>query len=109
MAQLVFKVQSKQYTVSGTAFQVSVWRTLLKIPKGQTISYAELARRIGKPKAYRAVANACGKNPLPVIIPCHRVIASNGGLGGYSAGPLSRKAALLAQEKSQGLPLRHHI
>lgn len=82
----------------GTPFQKKVWRQLMKIPYGQTVSYAELARRIGRPKAYRAVANACGQNPLPIIVPCHRVIASGGKLGGYSGG-LKRKRWLLRHEK----------
>jgi O-6-methylguanine DNA methyltransferase len=105
MAQFKFTIHGQKHILSGTIFQLSVWRELLKIPKGETISYAELAKRLGKPKAYRAVANACGRNPLPVIIPCHRVIASDGGLGGYSAGPVSRKAALL---KREGVKLKYH-
>ena len=70
----------------------------MHIPYGKTISYAELASRIGQPKAYRAVANACGQNRLPIIIPCHRVIASGGKLGGYSSG-LKRKRWLLRHEQ----------
>lgn len=70
----------------GTAFQQMVWQALLTIPYGQTISYAELARRIHRPTAFRACANANGKNPISLIIPCHRVIASDGGLGGYTGG-----------------------
>lgn len=84
--------------LSGTAFQKKVWRRLMKIPYGQTISYAGLARAIGRPNAYRAVANACGQNPLPILIPCHRVIASDGKLGGYSSG-LKRKRWLLRHEQ----------
>lgn len=84
--------------LSGTAFQKKVWRRLIKIPYGKTISYAGLARAIGHPKAYRAVANACGQNPLPILIPCHRVIASDGKLGGYSSG-LKRKRWLLRHEQ----------
>lgn len=84
--------------LSGTDFQKKVWRRLMKIPYGQTVSYAELARAIGRPKAYRAVANACGQNPLPILIPCHRVIASDGKLGGYSSR-LKRKRWLLRHEK----------
>ena len=60
-----------------TSFQKKVWHEMLKIPRGSVISYKELAQNIGKPKAYRAVANACGKNPFPIDVPCHRVIASN--------------------------------
>lgn len=81
----------------GTEFRRKVWRELLRIPYGNTITYAELARRIGKPKAYRAVANACGANPLPVFIPCHRVVASGGKTGGYTGG-LDIKLALLEIE-----------
>ncbi len=85
--------------LSGTDFQKKVWRRLMYVPYGKTISYAELANRIGQPKAYRAVANACGQNPLPILIPCHRVIASDGKLGGYSSG-LKRKRWLLWHEKN---------
>lgn len=84
-------------TPKGTEFQRSVWRELCNIPLGQTISYKELAERLGKPKGFRAVASACGKNPVAVLIPCHRVLSSSGGLGGYSLG-LERKKALLARE-----------
>ncbi|ELA08437.1 methylated-DNA--protein-cysteine methyltransferase [Moraxella macacae 0408225] len=70
----------------GSAFQQMVWRELLKIPYGRTISYAKLAQNIGKPTAFRAVANANGQNPISLIIPCHRVIASDGSLGGYTGG-----------------------
>src|SRR5687768_11722193 len=81
----------------GTPFQVSVWKEMLKIPAGSTRSYAEVARRIGRPKAFRAVAQACGANPIPIVVPCHRVVASGGKLGGYTGG-LDRKLALLAAE-----------
>src|SRR5277367_3279841 len=67
----------------GTPFQLSVWRELRKIPYGQTISYGELARRIGNPKASRAVGSANGSNPLPIVVPCHRVIGSNGKMTGF--------------------------
>lgn len=70
----------------GTAFQQNVWKTMHTIPHGETRSYAWIAQQLGKPKAFRAVANACGANPLPIVIPCHRVIASNGKLGGFSSG-----------------------
>ena len=82
---------------SGTAFQQRVWRALQDIPYGQTESYGDLARRLGKPKASRAVGSANGANPIPIVIPCHRVIASNGGLGGY-AGGLALKRQLLKLE-----------
>lgn len=81
----------------GTPFQLAVWNELLRIPYGSTISYAELARRIGRPSAVRAVGAANGANPIPVIIPCHRVIGANGTLTGYGGG-LERKQWLLALE-----------
>ncbi|MEG2002430.1 MAG: methylated-DNA--[protein]-cysteine S-methyltransferase, partial [Clostridia bacterium] len=70
---------------NGTAFQNLVWSELLKIPYGDTITYGELARRIGKPNASRAVGNANGKNPLLIVVPCHRVVATSG-IGGFSCG-----------------------
>ena len=81
----------------GTPFQREVWNALRTIPVGQTISYAELARRVGRPTAYRAVGAANGQNPIGVVVPCHRVIAADGTLGGY-AGGLDRKRWLLAHE-----------
>ena len=81
----------------GTPFQLAVWNELLRIPFGDTITYAELARRIGKPAAIRAVGAANGANPIPVIVPCHRVIGSNGTLTGYGGG-IERKQWLLAHE-----------
>lgn len=81
-----------------TPFQVATWQALCDIPYGQTISYATLAQNIGKPSAYRAVANANGKNPISLIVPCHRVIASGGGLGGYTGG-VDIKATLLHHEQ----------
>jgi methylated-DNA-[protein]-cysteine S-methyltransferase len=80
----------------GTPFQQQVWAELSRIPYGETISYGELARRVGRPKGSRAVGQANGKNPIPIIVPCHRVLASNG-LGGYGGG-LPMKRALLAVE-----------
>ena len=82
---------------SGTAFQRRVWRALLDIPYGTALSYRELARRADCPKGYRAVGQANGKNPIPILIPCHRVIGADGTLGGYSAG-LDRKRFLLELE-----------
>ncbi len=85
--------------LSGTKFQIKVWEEIKKIPKGKTRSYQEIAVSIGKPNSARAVANACGKNPYPITIPCHRVIKSNGDLGGYSAkGGVKKKRILLSQE-----------
>ena len=84
----------------GTPFQMEVWRSLCDIPYGETTSYGELARRIGNPKAVRAVGLANGSNPISIIIPCHRVIGSNGSLVGYGGG-LPIKQALLALERGQ--------
>jgi AraC family transcriptional regulator of adaptative response/methylated-DNA-[protein]-cysteine methyltransferase len=84
--------------VKATAFQWKVWRALQQIPPGQTRAYADVARRIGKPKAVRAVANACANNPVCLVVPCHRVVPSNGGTGQYRWGA-ARKAALLDAEK----------
>ena len=84
-------------SMSGTLFQKSAWEAMLTIPYGQTISYAEEARRAGHPTALRAIGNANGCNPLAIIVPCHRVIASNGTIGGYSSG-LDRKRFLLRLE-----------
>lgn len=83
--------------VRGTAFQQRVWQALRAIPAGSTVSYAELAERIGAPKAVRAVAGACAANALAVAIPCHRVVRSDGGLSGYRWG-VERKRALLERE-----------
>jgi AraC family transcriptional regulator of adaptative response/methylated-DNA-[protein]-cysteine methyltransferase len=85
--------------VRGTDFQLKVWTALQRIPIGSTRSYSEVAEMIGEPTAIRAVANACGSNPVPLIIPCHRVIRKDGSLGGYGLG-LPRKRALLAKERS---------
>jgi methylated-DNA-[protein]-cysteine S-methyltransferase len=82
--------------LDGTPFQREVWGELTRIPYGQTISYGELARRVGRPKGPRAVGQANGRNPIPIIVPCHRVVAGNG-LGGYGGG-LPVKRALLAVE-----------
>jgi len=81
----------------GTEFQRRVWSALRRIPSGQTRTYAQLAEVIGAPKAVRAVGNACGANPIPVLVPCHRVLGSDGRLGGFSAG-LAWKRRLLARE-----------
>lgn len=82
-----------------TEFQKKVWAELKKIPRGETRTYKEIAQSIGHPKAARAVANACGKNPSPIKIPCHRVIASDGSIGRYSAqGGTAEKQRLLRAE-----------
>ena len=81
----------------GTEFQVKAWRALCRIPFGKTISYGQQAANIKKPKAFRAVGSANGKNPIPIIVPCHRVVTSDGSLGGYSLG-LKMKKQFLALE-----------
>ncbi len=83
--------------LSGTEFQVSVLEALQQIPYGETVSYGEIARRIGRPKAVRAVGAANGRNPIPVVVPCHRVIGSSGDLTGFGGG-LDTKEALLRLE-----------
>lgn len=87
---------------AGTDFQRRVWGALRKIGWGQTRSYGEVARAIGQPKAVRAAGGACGANPIPVFVPCHRVLAANHGLGGYSGG-LEWKRALLKRERIRQL------
>ena len=84
---------------SGTAFQQSVWQALLAIPQGEVTSYGEVSRRIGKPSAVRAVGGAIGRNPVSIIVPCHRVTGTSGALTGY-AGGLDRKTALLRLESA---------
>ena len=81
----------------GTPFQTNVWHTLEQIPYGETVSYAKESEMLGRPSAVRAVASANGKNPIAILIPCHRVIASNGGIGGYNGG-IWRKEFLLELE-----------
>ena len=86
--------------IKGTDFQVSVWKEIAKIPYGEIRTYKDLAIAIGKPNSSRAVANACGKNPYPLTIPCHRVIHTDGKLGGYSGeGGIKTKKKLLKQEQ----------
>lgn len=96
-----FSGQRKKFALalrlSGTPFQLLVWQTLSQIPWGAVISYQDLADLMGRPRSVRAVANAVGANPIPIIIPCHRVIASDGSLGGYSGG-LAKKKLLLRLE-----------
>ena len=95
-----FAGERTEFTVpmelDGTPFQKDVWTELTRIPYGKTISYGELARRVGRPKGPRAVGQANGKNPIPIIVPCHRVLASTG-IGGYGGG-LPMKRTLLAVE-----------
>ncbi|TAK93761.1 MAG: bifunctional DNA-binding transcriptional regulator/O6-methylguanine-DNA methyltransferase Ada [Aquabacterium sp.] len=105
MAQVVGLIEAPQLglllplDIQGTAFQQRVWQALRAVPVGQTVSYSELAQRIGAPKAVRAVAGACAANPLAVAIPCHRVVRSDGGLSGYRWG-VARKRALLLRESN---------
>lgn len=86
--------------VRGTNFQIKVWEALLSIPYGQVSTYGEIAKKIGSPRAVRAVGAACGKNHIPYLIPCHRVLASDGGIGGYSGG-ITRKQAMLMREATK--------
>ena len=92
--------------LQGTPFQQQVWSALLQVPYGQTASYKDIAQAIGKPKAVRAVGMANGRNPIPIIVPCHRIIGADGQLVGYSSG-LWRKEWLLKHEKAKGL-MRHN-
>jgi AraC family transcriptional regulator of adaptative response/methylated-DNA-[protein]-cysteine methyltransferase len=84
--------------IRATAFQRAVWRELQRIPRGGTASYGEVARRVGRPSAARAVARACAANPVALLVPCHRVVRGNGDLGGYHWG-VARKRALLERER----------
>ncbi len=85
--------------LKGTEFQKKVWTAISKIPKGKVITYKELAKKIGRPLAVRAVGNAVGANPYPITIPCHRVIKTDGSLGGYSGkGGVKTKLKLLRKE-----------
>ncbi len=93
----VFDLALDRDAIGGTAFQRRVWAALLEIPYGETISYGELARRIGQPAAVRAVGLANGRNPVSVVVPCHRVIGASGRLTGYGGG-MERKSTLLALE-----------
>ena len=89
----------KDLKLIGTEFQVIVWKEISKIPYGETRTYKDLAIAIGRPNSSRAVANACGKNPYPPTIPCHRVVRSDGKLGGYSGkGGIEQKRKLLLKE-----------
>ena len=93
---------SGRFELEGTPFQKRVWKELGSIPWGRCVSYAQLARAIGRPKAVRAVAGAVGKNPAAILVPCHRVIGSDGSLTGYAYG-LRKKAWLIAHEKRYNL------
>jgi len=92
-------LESMEYELKGTNLQVLVWRELQRVPAGVVITYSELASRVGYPRAIRAIASAVGRNPYPPIIPCHRVVRSDGSLGGYSGpGGVEQKRALLQSE-----------
>jgi AraC family transcriptional regulator of adaptative response/methylated-DNA-[protein]-cysteine methyltransferase len=84
----------------GTAFQIRVWRFLLQVPEGSLLSYAELAAGIGAPRAARAAASACAANRIAVLVPCHRVLRGDGGLGGYRWG-IPRKRVLIDRERAR--------
>jgi AraC family transcriptional regulator of adaptative response/methylated-DNA-[protein]-cysteine methyltransferase len=92
---------SLPFDVRATAFQHRVWEALRAIPRGETRTYAEIARTVGSPKAVRAVGAACGANPLAVVVPCHRVVGADGRLTGYRWG-VERKRLLLAMERGEG-------
>ena len=101
MQEKKFKKTINNRNCYGTKFQLAVWTEIAKIRRGTTKTYSELANVLGKPKSARAVANACGKNPHPGPIPCHRVIRSDGSLGGYSGlGGIETKRNLLQTEIS---------
>ncbi|MDC0954263.1 MGMT family protein [Pelagibacteraceae bacterium] len=96
--------------LKGTKFQIKVWNYLKKIPKGKLRTYSQVAKAINRPLAVRAVANAIGKNPFPPMIPCHRVVRSDGSLGGYSGkGGITTKKILLKKEKIQLKQLFNYI
>jgi O-6-methylguanine DNA methyltransferase len=105
--KLIFKVP---LDMRGTSFQVDVWKAIYSIPNGKLSSYGRIAKQIGRPKAVRAVGNAVGDNPMSLIVPCHRVVASDGGLGGFGGG-LELKRRLLVYEgifeTSKGTPERN--
>ena len=91
-------------SLEGTEFQLRVWRSLCDIPYGRTISYGQLACRVGNPKGARAVGLANGSNPIPIIVPCHRVIGTNGSLVGYGGGLSIKKALLFLEKQHEFLP-----
>lgn len=103
MRQVIASINARDIPLSlpldiqGTAFQQQVWQALRTIPCGETVSYQQIASAIGKPKAVRAVASACGANKLAIVIPCHRVVRGDGALSGYRWG-VARKAQLLQRE-----------
>lgn len=102
------RLNAKVDLLEGTPFQQKVWRSLRRIPHGQTRSYRSIARDIGHPNSFRAVGGACGKNPVAILIPCHRVINANGKLGGFSGG-LRMKRLLLISEKATHFDARKDV
>ena len=108
LTQVITAIENPKQTIelplaiTGTAFQQHVWQALRDIPAGTTLSYSQLAQRLGKPQAVRAVASACAANKIAILIPCHRIVRSNGELSGYRWG-IERKQALLEREKSLSL------
>ncbi len=111
VSEIVRRVQGKEASteipldVQATAFQRRVWQALCEIPHGATRSYQQVARSVGKPRAYRAVANACASNPVAIVVPCHRVIRSDGSLGGYGGGIERKQELLRLESESAGHPV----
>ena len=103
------KTFNLDFEFSGTEFQKSVWNELLKIPFGKTKTYGEIAKAIGKPKAARAVGSACGKNPLAIIIPCHRVLGMNGKITGFAWGTEIKEWLLGHEAKMEGEPNENRV
>ena len=103
------KTFNLDFEFSGTEFQKSVWNELLKIPFGKTKTYGEIAKAIGKPKAARAVGSACGKNPLAIIIPCHRVLGMNGKITGFAWGTEIKEWLLGYEAKMEGEPNENRV
>ncbi len=104
----VTAIEQIEIAPDGTEFQRAVWRAIREVPAGRTVSYQDIARAVGKPSAYRAVGTATGRNPVGIAVPCHRIVRSDGGLGGYGGG-LHRKEWFLEHERnSLGKPQNGH-
>ncbi|MEM9227384.1 MAG: MGMT family protein [Verrucomicrobiota bacterium] len=101
LADRIFSGQAVDYRAPGTPFQEQVWAQLIRIPQGETRTYADIAAAIGQPKAVRAVGTAVGRNPLAYLIPCHRVVRSDGTLGGYRWGGQIKQRLLAAESAGQ--------
>ncbi|MBL0942377.1 MAG: methylated-DNA--[protein]-cysteine S-methyltransferase [Alphaproteobacteria bacterium] len=99
LIDLIFSAKPVPLLIHGTPFQIKVWQALLTIPKGKVVSYEDIAKMIGMPQTYRAVANAIGRNPISYLIPCHRIVRKSGALGGYRWG-LELKVRLLQHENT---------